>query len=251
MIPLFFWKILTAFYRSFENTVQYFRAFSVLIHTTSSMRFLSFTFSLYFILGSFTSPLSYTKKDNPISPLAAYSDEWNDPKYLKCNTAARAGYMSPAEKKVIYILNMARMNPGLFARTVINKYPDEDYTVSRNSTYYKSLARTMISMKPVSLLYPDSLCFNGAQCHAIYSGAAGYVGHERQTVECRTKWYYNGECCDYGHDDPLDIIMSLLIDEGVESLGHRDICLSPYKSIGVSIQPHKVYRYNAVLDFHY
>ncbi len=153
--------------------------------------------------------------------------------------------MTDAEKEVIYVLNLARMNPVLFANTVVKKYP------ANHSDYYTSLLATMLTLKPIKLLYPDSLCFAGALCHAINSGAEGYAGHTRSTEECRKKWYYNGECCDYGHNKPLDIIMSLLIDEDVPSLGHRDICLSGYKKIGVSIQFHKAYRHTAVLDFHY
>jgi hypothetical protein len=42
--------------------------------------------------------------------------------------------------------------------------------------------------------------------------------------------------------------MDLLIDEGVPSLGHRIILFKPHTQIGVSIQPHKKYRWNAVLD---
>jgi len=179
------------------------------------------------------------------SPLASYSTAWNDAKYLKCNTATMANYMTAAEKEVIYVLNLARLNPVLFANTVLKKYP------ARHTTYYTSLLNTMLKLKPAKLLYPDSLCFAGAKCHAVNSGKEGYVGHYRSTDECRKKWYYTGECCDYGHNKPLDIIMSLLIDESVESLGHRKICLGDYKKIGVSIQPHISYRYNTVIDFHY
>jgi hypothetical protein len=204
--------------------------------------------SLLACLLVFVSFIPATKVSPPIippSPLASYSTLWNDAKYLKCNTAAKANYMTAAEKEVIYILNLARTNPALFTNTVIKKYP------VRKTGYYTSLLDTMLTLKPMKLLYPDSLCFAGALCHAINSGAEGYVGHNRSTDECRKKWYFNGECCDYGHNKPLDIIMSLLIDEGVESLGHRDICLSSYKKIGVSIQHHTVYSYTTVIDFHY
>ena len=188
----------------------------------------------------------------PASPLVGYSADWNDARYLKCNTAAKAKYMTTAEKEVIYILNLARMNPVLFSNTVVKKYPETSFNSNmKNSQYYKSLLNKMSKMKPVNLLYPDSLCFAGALCHALNSGAEGYVGHNRSSKECQAKWYYNGECCDYGNDNPLNIIMSLLIDEDVPSLGHREICLNPYIKIGVSIQFHRIYRYTAVLDFHY
>lgn len=186
------------------------------------------------------------------SPLADYSSAWNDVKYSACNTAATIKYMSASEKEVIYILNMARMNPELFAKTVVKQYPDKagQQYLSRNK-YYKSLLGSMSSMKMINLLYPDSACYVSASCHAISAGQSSYIGHDRKTKDCRQKEYYSGECCDYGRDKPIDIVMSLLIDEGVSSLGHRKICLGNYKKLAVSIQPHKKYRTNAVLDFAY
>ena len=191
-------------------------------------------------------------KTSPVSPLSLYSTEWNNPIYLKCNTAIDANYMTGPEKEVIYILNLLRANPALFAKTVVKQYPEKSgqgYLV--NSWYYTSLLDTLKKIKPIAGLKPDINCFNSAECHALYAGATGYVGHERSTQECQSKKYFNGECCDYGNKEPLDIVMSLLIDEGVPSLGHRDVCLSSYKKIGVSIQAHQKYRYNAVLDFSY
>ena len=214
--------------------------------------FLPFSLLVLFVFTSFIPGKKTTGPPPPVSPLASYSPLWNETRYLECNTAAKAGYMTASEKEVIYILNLVRMNPKLFANTVVKKYPDSNgQGYLRNSGYYMSLLDTMLGLKPIRLLYPDSLCFAGAQCHAIHSGAEGYVGHTRSAELCEKKWYYNGECCDYGHKIPLDVIMSLLIDEGVISLGHRVICLSDYKRIGVAIQPHKTYEYNAVMDFHY
>ena len=184
------------------------------------------------------------------SPLSKYSPEWSQAKYSACNTAANAGYMNAEEKKLIYIINLMRTNPVLFANTVLSKYPDSAYMTSlKNSSYYKSLLVTLRKQEPLGLLYPDSVCYVSANCHAVTAGKNGYVGHERQTEDCKTKWVFNGECCDYGHNQALDILMSLLIDDGVPSLGHRKICLSPYNKIGVSLQPHKIYSNNTVLDF--
>ncbi|MCZ6692800.1 MAG: CAP domain-containing protein, partial [Bacteroidetes bacterium] len=59
-----------------------------------------------------------------------------------------------------------------------------------------------------------------------------------------------GENCAYGLYSPLDIVMGLLIDEGVSDLGHRKNILNPdYKVIGVAIRPHKSYGTNCVQDF--
>ena len=187
------------------------------------------------------------------SPLATYSDEWNKPVYTKCNTAEKVTYMNEQEKEVIYILNLVRTYPKLFANSVLKKYPERtgNEQLLKDTYYFQSLMDTLLAMQPGSLLLPDNLCYTSAQCHAYQSGITGYDGHERKRADCRKKEYYDGECCDYGNDDPLEIILSLLIDEGVESLGHRSICLGDYEKIAVSIQPHKVWKFNTVLDFHY
>ena len=51
-----------------------------------------------------------------------------------------------------------------------------------------------------------------------------------------------------GEMEPLEIVLSLLIDEGVPSLGHRKILLGNYSQIGLSIKPHKKYETNTVID---
>ncbi len=59
-----------------------------------------------------------------------------------------------------------------------------------------------------------------------------------------------GENCDYGFEDPLTIVMRLLIDEGNPNYGHRTTILDPnFKHIGVSIQPHTKWNFNCVQEF--
>jgi uncharacterized protein YkwD len=188
-----------------------------------------------------------------VSPLASYSKIWNDKKYSICNTAANTAYLTKAEKDAIYILNLVRAYPVLFTKTVLLKYPSVsgNYSLAADSFYFLSLVNSLKKMDPLDILSPDDKCFESAKYHAIASGIAGYVGHERKTKTSKAKKYYYGECCDYGHSDPLDIVLSLLIDEGIPSLGHRDIFLSHYTKIGVSMQPHKKYCTNAVFDFYY
>ena len=161
--------------------------------------------------------------------------------------------MNNREKEVIYILNVVRAYPQLFASSVLLIYPErsENEQLLNDTFYYRSLLNTLLNLSPGSLLLPNKNCYASAQCHSRQSGITGYVGHERKKSDCIKKQYYNAECCDYGHDDALDIVLSLLIDEGVPSLGHRSACLGDYEKLGVSIQMHKEWKYNAVLDFHY
>jgi hypothetical protein len=181
-----------------------------------------------------------------ISPLANYSSEWNnvDSNFTQCNTAINADYMSPNEKDVIYILNLVRSSPVLFVNTVLKKRKD------LQGRYCNSLIEKLLTMQPLNLLQPDEKCYNSAECHAE-SGDHGYVGHVRQTTACKEKQYFDGECCDYGHNVALEIVLSLLIDDGVPSLIHRTIFLGEFNGVGVSVQSHSKYRYVSVLDFHY
>ncbi len=190
---------------------------------------------------------------NTVSPLAQYSNEWNNHKYNKCNTAANAAYLTGSEKEVIYILNLIRTYPALFAKTVLKKYPalSGNGYLAGDTYYFQSLVDTLLTLAPKQMLSSDNACFLSAKAHAYQSGITGYVGHERKTNDAKLKKHYYGECCDYGREDPLDIVLSLLIDEGIPSLGHRTVLLSDYAKIGVSIQPHKKYGTNAVLDFYY
>jgi uncharacterized protein YkwD len=191
----------------------------------------------------FTNAQEKTESGKYISPFASYSEAWNDPKYAMANTAATADYMSDSEKQVIYLLNLVRMNPKLFCETVLKEHPV-------SSGYYNSLVNTLNAQEPLSILYPDSLCFISAQCHAVQSGQTGYTGHDR-TRECERLQHFMGECCQYGYEDALNILLDLLIDEDVPSLGHRNICLGErYKQLGVAIRPHTTYRYNTVMDFY-
>jgi uncharacterized protein YkwD len=116
------------------------------------------------------------------------------------------------------------------------------------SDYYIGLLAFLKNKIPMPRLNPERSLFESARCHAETSGKTGYIGHNRRTKDCKDIETFMGECCQYGYQDPLSIVMDLLIDEGVPSLGHRIVLFKPHTQIGVSIQPHKKYRWNAVLD---
>ena len=184
------------------------------------------------------------------SPLSAYSAEWNKEEYNKCNTASDITYLSAEEKEVIYILNLVRSHPLLFVNTVLAKYPsltDKAYLL-KDKKYYMSLIKALSEMALQKVFDADKLCYESAFCHAVESGIKGYTGHDRLNKKCEDKRHYMGECCDYGNSEPLEIVLSLLIDEGVPSLGHRKILLGNYSQIGLSIKPHKKYETNTVID---
>lgn len=183
------------------------------------------------------------------NPLSVFSEEWNDSFFIDANTAKDVAYMTEREKDVIWILNLARMDPQLFNETVVKDYDKPyPYRSIKKSPYKQSLIRYLDTLDiELPLLYPKKELFTTAYCHAVTAGKKGYTGHKRQSPSC--KLYNAAECCDYGNETALDIVMSFLVDEGVPNLGHRIICFGNYSLIGVAIQPHKTYRINTVINF--
>lgn len=207
---------------------------------------------IYLLLSITVNNMYGQANKNSISPLASFSPIWNEIAYLACNTAANETYLTKNEKEVIYIVNLVRKYPLTFCNTVLSKYPQtsgKEYLLT-NEYYYKSLISNLTTLSPLPILTPDRLCFESALCHSSTSGKSDYVGHERITNKCTEKEYYRGECCAYGNEDPLEIVLQLLIDEDVPSFGHREILLGNYYKIGISIQPHTTYEFNAVLDLY-
>ncbi|MAQ31468.1 MAG: hypothetical protein CMD26_01865 [Flavobacteriales bacterium] len=179
-----------------------------------------------------------------------FLSSWPQDQFSAANTAVNEDYLNLDEKNVFLILNLARTTPHLFYETILKNYRVpfgfSDDCISDNR-YFNSLTEELTEMKPLPPVLPDKELWNYAKCHAKKSGRRGYVGHKR--VGCDKPSIYS-ECCSYGFKSAIDIVVQLLIDYKVRDLGHRIIMLDPnQKRLGVSIQDHKTYSYNAVLDF--
>lgn len=175
--------------------------------------------------------------------------QWDYAILEKANTAKSAGYLTTSEKMIIQLMNLARMDGAKFYNTIAKDYLDGE----TSSPYTRSLVADLKKSTPKSPLSPKKDLFEIAQKHAIEMGRKGAVGHEKfqeRTKHVQKKYKGLGENCDYGFDDPLKIVMRLLIDEGVSSKGHRKAILDErFVNIGVSIQPHKKWKYNCVQAF--
>jgi len=96
------------------------------------------------------------------------------------------------------------------------------------------------------------------ECTQRIWGKTGSIGHSSSdgtpfSQRVRKKAKAAGmiaENCDYGNQTALDSVIGLLIDDGIESLGHRKNILEPkFQWIGIAIEPHKKYGTNCVMDF--
>lgn len=171
-----------------------------------------------------------------ISPL------WTQEELRSANTTKEARtYMHSSERDIITVLNLARMYPKRFVELELT-IEKEDYDYE----YKRSLINHMLSMEPIHAVKPNQSMYQLARCWAKESGELGLIGHDR--IQCDDGFW--AECCSYGKDNALGIILQLLIDYNVPSLGHRIICLSDrYTTVGATIDNHSVYGYISVLDF--
>ncbi len=175
------------------------------------------------------------------------AQNWSSNQIEKANTAKNIAYLTNVEKECVMYINLCRLYPKDFLKyEVLNYYGTAKYgDYVKNSSYRYSLIDFLQKMEPVNALNFDVEAFKNARCFAIEHGKAGTIGHTR--INCIQGNY--AECCSYGMDTGKDIILQLLIDDDVPSLGHRINCLNKeYTKIGVSVQPHKKWDTCAVID---
>lgn len=183
-----------------------------------------------------------------IPGLPEFAGAAKDPIFKTAFTARDARYLTRTEQDIIHIINIMRLDPPAFASKIVKSYPERSGNPAlRKSSYYTSLIRDLQAAKPLPILLPDEALFNFAQCHATNAGRTGYVGHNR-SAPCEESSIYGGECCQYGVEDPLGVVMELLIDQNIPSLGHRKILMSGFTRIGLAMRPHKAYGVNTVID---
>ena len=179
-------------------------------------------------------------------------DQWDQEVINELNSSAHTDYLNEEEAKVILFMNMARHDGPLFAETFLQSYIQENQM--ERTKFVKSLIRDLKKTPQLHPLLPERDLTAVAQGHANKTGASGRTGHQdfkkRFEPLMGNPYMHVGENCSYGYETAIDIVMSLLIDEGVSDMGHRKNILSDqFNSAGVAIRPHKNYRVNCVIDF--
>lgn len=185
--------------------------------------------------------------------------EWSSEEYKAANTAVNSSYLTPQEKDMILLNNLVRINPLKFSQTYLEIYLQANE--AENHTHFvTSLKQTLSSLEPMNPLRPSKKLSACAAFHADDMGKTGQIGHDDSDGTSMEKRFYRfipkeyfgalSENCQYGYKDPMKIFMDLLIDEGIDNLGHRINLLDPdMEFTGVAIRPHSKYRINFVQDF--
>lgn len=200
-----------------------------------------------------------TKIDDEEEPemiVSLYTEE----ELAMANTAVDVDYLTEEEKKVIFLCNLARLDGERFAEEYLTPYVEKNKLNVETNEYLASLYTDLSEVKDHVMLRPSKELCEAAAYHAKDSGENGITGHvssdgtewDERLERFLPSWNALAENCTYGSNRKyaINIVMALLIDEKVASLGHRKNILSDkYSHIGVSIMPHSTYTYNCVQDF--
>jgi hypothetical protein len=178
------------------------------------------------------------------------------------DTAREVNYLSDDEKAMILEMNKVRYNPPMYARHCmawLNNYYDEKFLklpgknqllTNEGKAAYIECIQALESSKPAPLLYPSRGMSRA--CRELVndqstSGATGHTGKGKTSPIDRIKKLGNfegsyAENIHYGDCNPAFAVMSLLIDDGVPSRGHRLTLLDPtFNDTGVAIGTHKIF----------
>lgn len=179
--------------------------------------------------------------------LGQISQKWTDSEIKRANTVEGCEYLDNIEKEAVIILNLARLYPKKFVMYEVENFNGtERYgNYIAGSKYKESLIKEMNQMSAMPPLYPHLKMTQNANCFALEAGKSGYVGHERK--KCKAENY--AECCSFGMVSGREIILQLLIDHDVPSMGHRAILFTRgYSKIGLSNESQTVWNEICVLE---
>jgi uncharacterized protein YkwD len=190
------------------------------------------------------------------------------------NTAKNAAFLTPTERAVIFEMNKVRSNPKRYAKEVValmkKQFSDSKHPKAYLSTtgawimtqegirVVDECIRELSRTKEVGLLLPSRGLSLAARDHVKDQGKTGSIGHTGtdgsspwDRMGRYGKWLLTcGENIDYGNSEAQAIVLSLLIDDGVPSRGHRNSILNgKYQVAGVSVGPHPSYKFMCTVDY--
>ena len=182
---------------------------------------------------------------------------------------ADSSFAQAIELEVAAELNLARTQPGRYAellreyrRSIHGLYLERagEVTVVLNEGA-KAVDEAIAFLERQKALAPFSLSrglSQAARDHAADQGNTGQTGHggsDRSTMDKRIERYGTwgktiGENIAYGAETARDIVIQLIVDDGVPSRGHRTNIFNPeFLVVGIACGAHPGYRTVCVQDF--
>ncbi len=177
--------------------------------------------------------------------------------------------LTASEREVLAYTNALRTQPHKFAEHLEALRPRFEGTLMRlGPTEFlrthegiAAVDEAIAALKAQNPLQPLRFCkglTDAARDHARDSGPSGRTGHQgtdgswpHQRVSRHGKWFIaTGENISYGWSDGLQVVIQLVVDDGVPSRGHRSNLLNPVFAVsGAGCGPHQALRHLCVVEY--
>lgn len=186
------------------------------------------------------------------------------------NTARDANYLSELEKNVVLELNKVRSNPQRYVEEYMDElltsfsgkifsYPGQDPVKTQEGINpLKECIAELQKMSPLPLLNPADGLAKAAKdlvSDQQKNGGIGHIARNGSTPQKRIEKFGEWDICSaeditYGSSEARQIVIFLLIDDGVPDRAHRKNILNPcFRFAGVSYGTHPNYTSVCVIDY--
>jgi uncharacterized protein YkwD len=156
---------------------------------------------------------------------------------------------------VIHEMNLARQNPALYATYV--EEGGSRFSGKEGVHAINDAVRFLRSARALpALTLSPGMCRGAADhCADQANGATGHNGSNRSNPSARMSrygtWSFSwGENISYGKMSARDIVLALIIDDGLPTRKHRQNIFNPnFNFAGAAFGPHARYRSVCSIDF--
>lgn len=180
-----------------------------------------------------------------------------------------ATYLSTFEREMLAALNAARTRPSAFARHLVDlrrrfdgrllQRPGKpNLRTQEGAAAVTEAIQALRSTAPLDALVPSAGLSRAAHDHVCDTGPAGHTGHtglDGSSMTDRVERYGSwrravAENIAYGTHSPREMVVQLIVDDGVPSRGHREnIFNASFQRVGLACGPHAQYQRMCVMDF--